>query len=142
MADHNDVSTWVVLLVEDDPDNTELAKQVLSFHGAEVFTAEDGVQGLELLKMITPTIILLDLAMPRMDGWHMFEVLRVDSELAGVPIIAVSAHAMQETRDRALETGFDGYIVKPYAIRTFVQDIQACLKEFSAQRNSSTGARR
>ncbi len=141
MADLNDISTWVILLVEDDPDNTELAKQVLAFHGAEVFTAEDGVQGLELLKTVSPTIILLDLAMPRMDGWHMFEVLRVDTELASVPIIAVSAHAMQETRERALETGFDGYIVKPYSIRTFVQDIQACLKEFVVQRNSSTGAK-
>ena len=140
MADLNDISTWVVLLVEDDPDNTELAKQVLSFHGAEVFTAADGVQGLELLKTVSPTLILLDLAMPRMDGWHMFEVLRVDTELASVPIIAVSAHAMEETRGRALDTGFDGYIVKPYSIRTFVQEIQACLKEFVVQRNSSTGA--
>lgn len=129
MADIHDITTWVVLLVEDDPDNTALAQQVLSFYGAEVHTAEDGWQGLEILNTLTPTVMLVDLAMPHMDGWELAEAVRSNPELATIPIIAVTAHAMPEIRERALASGFDGYITKPYMLKSFINDIRSCLEK-------------
>ena len=132
MTNLDDVANWKVLLVEDDPDNVALAEQILAFYGAKVFTARNGVQGLALLETVTPTVILLDLSMPHMDGWEMAKKIRANSAIAHLPVIAVTAYAMQEDRERALANGFDGYIVKPYAIRTFIPEIQAWLAKFKA----------
>lgn len=131
MADIHDITTWVVLLVEDDLDNTALAQQVLLFHGAEVHTADDGWQGLEILKTIRPTVMLIDLAMPHMDGWELLKAVRSNPETAAIPAIAVTAHAMPEVKERALATGFDGYITKPYSIRALIEDIQSCLENLT-----------
>lgn len=137
MADHEDVSKWKVLLVEDDPDNVLLAEQVLSFYGATVMSASDGQQGLAHLSKLAPTFILLDLAMPHMDGWEMIKKIREDPQTAHIPVIAVTAHAMQEDREKALAGGFDGYIVKPYAISSLVRDIKACLAKTKTTRQNS-----
>lgn len=132
MPDLDDISNWKVLLVEDDPDNVLLADQVLSFYGAEVTSATNGHQGLEHLASHTPTVILLDLAMPHMDGWEMVKKIRQNPQTSSIPVIAVTAHAMQEDREKALSDGFDGYITKPYAINSLIEDIQECLSRLEA----------
>jgi two-component system cell cycle response regulator DivK len=136
MADIHDVTTWIVLLVEDDTDNIVLAQQVLSYHGAEVHIAEDGCKGLEVLKTVKPTVILVDLSMPRMDGWEMVRTMRANPETADIPVIAVTAHAMQESKERALASGFDGYITKPYLISTFVDEVREWLEKLDPQRRN------
>jgi CheY-like chemotaxis protein len=73
--------------------------------------------------------MLVDLAMPHMDGWELLEVVRANPETAAIPMIAVTAHAMPEVRERALASGFNGYITKPYMLKTFIDDIRTCLED-------------
>ncbi len=125
---NNDVKSWTVLIVDDEHDNLGVAEKVLSFQGARVFTAFDGIEGLEKLQKITPTFILLDLSMPRMDGWEMVKKLREDAATRSLPIIALTAHAMDGDKQRVADAGFNGYITKPYRLATFVSDIKKCLE--------------
>lgn len=136
MPEIEEVSKWKVLLVEDDPDNILLADQVLTFYGAEVTSASNGQQGLDHLTSHAPTVILLDLAMPHMDGWEMLKKIRANPQTTNIPVIAVTAHAMQEDREKALSSGFDGYITKPYAIGSLVKEIQLCLAGLETARQN------
>ena len=125
-----DTSAWTVMLIEDDDDNVEMARQVLEFRGAtDIHIANNGLEGLSLLKTVTPTFILLDLSMPKMDGWELYSVLRTNPATCHIPIIAVTAHALKSDRERAMKLGFDGYIVKPYSVLTFVEDIKSTLRQ-------------
>lgn len=123
----SDVSTWTILIVEDDRDNLNVATQVLNFQGAEVHVAENGVAGLKVLEEITPTIVLMDISMPQMDGWEMLRHMREDPKTADLPVIAVTAHAMEGDRERVLAAGFDGYIRKPFDVLTFLDTIKESL---------------
>lgn len=122
-----DPKTWKVVIVEDDADNMSVATKILSHHGAQVLAAEDGVSGLELLAASAPTFVLLDLSMPNMDGWEMFDRARSQPTTSNIPIIAVTAHAMQGDRERALDAGFNGYITKPFRLHSFLDEIKAVL---------------
>ncbi len=126
-----EVRSWRVLIVDDEPDNLGVSKAVLDFHGATTYVARDGKEGLDLLSQIMPTVVLLDLSMPQMDGWQLLKEIRATPRLAHLPVIAVTAHAMQGDRERVLQAGFDGYIPKPYRVATLVQDVKACLKAAS-----------
>ncbi|MEL6308636.1 MAG: response regulator [Chloroflexota bacterium] len=125
-----DIKNWIVLIVDDEPDNLGVAQKVLSYGGADVHIARNGLEGLAVLDKITPTFILLDLSMPEMDGWEMFNRARANDKLANVPIIALTAHAMSGDKERIEEAGFDGYIPKPFRINSFMEDIHRCLDEF------------
>lgn len=111
---------WIVLIVDDHWDNVNVAQTALEFYGAEVHIARNGQEGLQLLEQFTPSIILLDLSMPVMDGWTMFDHIRARPETATVPVIAVTAHAMDTDREAVLQAGFNGYIPKPYDVTTLV----------------------
>jgi CheY-like chemotaxis protein len=126
-----DMSQWIVLIVDDEPDNVGVAQKVLSFNGADVHVARNGIEGLNILNSIDPTFILLDLSMPEMDGWEMFELVRANERLSSVPVIALTAHAMSGDREKIIGAGFDGYIAKPFRIDSFLHDIQEALTNFS-----------
>ena len=127
MFDQRIGNGWVILIVDDHPDNIAIAKTALEFYGAEVHIAMNGAEGLAFLDSIRPTAILLDLSMPVMSGWEMFEKLRDYQDISGVPIIAVTAHAMDNDRKRVLQAGFDCYISKPYDIHALITHIQTTL---------------
>lgn len=126
-----DISDWVVLIVDDEPDNLGVAEKVLTFNGATVYTAADGVAALTALETIEKlTCLLLDLSMPNMDGWELLKKLREDgSKWADVPVVALTAHAMLGDRERALAAGFDGYIAKPISIFNLIPDMQKACAE-------------
>src|SRR5260221_8596869 len=124
MFDLSKVSTWSVLVVDDEPDNVEVVAEALGFFGASVKTAKDGEVGLEIMRGFLPNIILLDLSMPKMNGWEMRTRIKEDAKNQHIIIIALSAHAMLGDRDRALAAGFDGYMTKPINVATFADDIQ------------------
>ncbi len=128
------VSDWTVLIVDDEPDNRVIAEKVLTFNGAKVMTAENGVEGLAALKQLTPSFILLDLSMPEMDGWEMLRCLRADRQWSMIPVIALTAHAMAGDRDRVMQAGFDGYIAKPFRLSTFMSEMLRCFRAMPAQR--------
>lgn len=102
-----------ILVVEDNRDNMTLITDVLSSLDYDVLQATDGEQGVEVANTEKPDLILMDLSLPRMDGWAATRYIKANPELKHIPIIALTAHAMVGDRERALEAGCDDYISKP-----------------------------
>ncbi len=121
------LSGWTILIVDDQPDNLMIAKVALEFQGAKVSIAANGEEGLPLLATIQPTLVLLDLSMPKMDGWEMLRRIRAQPETSRIPVIALTAHAMDGDRERVMDAGFDGYISKPFDVMTLPSEIQQAL---------------
>lgn len=126
----NHASDWIVLIVDDQPDNLGVPEAILSFHGADVHTASDGIEGLAFVEKTIPTFILLDLSMPNMDGWEMLSRLRADPRTENILVIALTAHAMDGDAEVAMAKGFNGYITKPFFLNTFEEEIEKCLAAF------------
>lgn len=101
-----------VLIIEDVELNTDLLVQILEDDYALV-TAADGGEGLRLAGEVRPDAVLLDLSLPVIDGWEVARRLKADPQLGHIPVIALSAHAMQGDEDRAIEAGCDAYLAKP-----------------------------
>jgi two-component system, cell cycle response regulator DivK len=126
MPNHN-VAEWAILIVDDDAGNLEVASQFLMFMGAQVRTANSAETGLAELDKFEPTFILLDLSMPKTDGWEMFKLIRERPKTATTPVIALTAHAMLGDEEKVLKAGFNGYITKPFLLTSFLDDIKRCL---------------
>lgn len=127
MVDWLDVSTWRVLIVDDEPDNLEVVAETLEFSGAQVKTALNGKDAVEVLASFTPDFIVTDLSMPVMDGWQFRAEMKKSAQWSGIPVLALSAHAILGDKERALEAGFDGYITKPIRILSLAADIRSAL---------------
>jgi CheY-like chemotaxis protein len=112
------------LLVEDDPVNRVLAKRILSAHGFPFAEATNGEEALEQAKARRPDVVLMDLSLPVMNGWDAVARMRQIPDLANVPVIAVTAHAMRGDREKALEAGCDDYLSKPYRPAELVDAIE------------------
>jgi CheY-like chemotaxis protein len=104
-----------VLVVEDDANNLDVAQRIIRASGHEALVAADGVAGLDLARVERPDAILVDLLLPRMDGWSLTRSLRTEPWAASIPIIAVSALALPSDRARAIEAGCDDFVSKPFA---------------------------
>lgn len=119
-----------VLLVDDEPDNLKLAKIILSASGAEVLVAENGQEALDLLSTLSsmPSFILMDLSMPKMDGWQCFGHMKNHPLWTTIPTIAFTAHAMMGDQEKVTLYGFSGYISKPIKAQTFVKQILDIIK--------------
>lgn len=113
-----------VLLIEDNVQNRYLVIFLLEAHGFSVVTAVDGLSAIELSKTFLPSIILLDIQLPKLDGYQVARILRQDSRLRQVPIVAVTSYAMKGDHENVLAAGCDGYIEKPIDPETFVSEIR------------------
>jgi len=102
-----------ILVIEDNEQNLYLIRYILEDCDYEVFSAEDGREGVELADSILPDLILLDIQLPVMDGYAVARQLRQNPELADTPIIAVTSYAMPGDREKAMQAGCCGYIEKP-----------------------------
>ena len=120
-------SAPIILCVEDNRRNRTLVKRILEFEGYEVKEAEDAHSTLEMLKSITPDLILMDINLPEIDGLTLTQKLRRQPKLANVPIIAITANVMRGDRERTLEAGCDGYIEKPIEVDLLVNQINSYL---------------
>jgi CheY-like chemotaxis protein len=118
-----------ILIVDDNPTNLKLASHVLEAEGYKVDLATDAEQALELLQHMTPDLILMDIALPRMDGLTLTRKIKADEKLKHIPVVAVTAFAMKGDDQKALDAGCDGYITKPIDISIFPQQIAAFLKQ-------------
>ena len=116
-----------ILIVDDNPTNLKLASEVLEMAGYEVVRATDAEEALSVLEAIRPDLILMDIAMPGMDGLALTRVLKLRNELEGVPIVALSAFAMKGDRQKALDAGCEGYITKPINTRTLPVEVSTFL---------------
>ena len=116
-----------ILVIEDNEDNLSLMRLLLERANYEVLSAANGFAGLELAQAERPDLILLDLAMPEMDGWEVARQLKSDIITNSIPIIAVTAHALPKDRERALEAGCDAFIVKPFSVSKLIGEIEKLL---------------
>lgn len=126
MADQSDAKTKI-LYVEDNEDNFVLVGTWLRARGFEVAGAEDGAQGVEAAIREKPALILMDMAMPVMDGWEATKKIRANPDTAEIPIIGVSAHAMLGDREKAIEVGCDDYVTKPIKKDELIDSIERIL---------------
>lgn len=116
-----------ILVIEDNEQNLYLVTFILEKNGYEVVQAQDGRQGIELAGQVRPTLILLDIQLPVMDGYAVAEELMSNPTLAEVPIVAVTSYAMAGDRERVLAAGCIGYIEKPINPDTFMHDVEMYL---------------
>lgn len=119
-----------ILLVEDNPHNRTVFGTALSARGHELVLAEDGQQALDLLKTFVPDLVLLDLSLPKIDGWDVARWIRShdDPARATLPIIALTAHAMKGDRERALAAGCNSYVSKPVSPRQLARTVADVVK--------------
>lgn len=118
-----------ILYIEDNEQNLYLVRFILEKHGYEVSSATDGQEGIDLAASVKPDLILLDIQLPRMDGYTVAGHLRANQELAVIPIVAVTSYAMAGDRDKALASGCTGYIEKPINPDTFMQQVEQHLSK-------------
>jgi two-component system, cell cycle response regulator DivK len=116
-----------ILLIEDNEQNRYLLTFLLEQHGYKVLSVADGVRGIEAARTFVPTLILLDIQLPTMDGYCVARTLRQNDALRGIPIIAVTSYAMAGDREKALEAGCTGYIEKPINPETFIAEMELAL---------------
>jgi CheY-like chemotaxis protein len=112
-----------ILLVEDNELNRDMLSRRLTRRGYVVVVAEDGEQALDLARSERPDLVLMDMSLPGIDGWEATRRLRADPEIAGMRVIALTAHAMAGDRERALEAGCDDYDTKPVEMDRLLQKI-------------------
>ena len=113
-----------ILVVEDNPTNLKLVRDVLTYSGYEVIEATTGEDGVRLAEELVPDLILMDLQLPGIDGAEALRRIRSGPRDIGVPVIAVTAFAMDDDRRRAFESGFDGYVEKPLSVHLLRQQVE------------------
>jgi len=116
-----------VLLVEDNALNRDMLSRRLGRAGFTVITAEDGAAALDEMRANAPDAVLLDMNLPIKDGWTVASEAEQDSALATIPIIALTAHAMEADRQKALSAGCDDYATKPIDFPALVAKLEALL---------------
>lgn len=116
-----------VLLVEDNEMNRDMLSRRLERKGYEVVIAVDGQEGVDKARSESPSIILMDMSLPVIDGWEATRQIKADSSLQQIPIIALTAHAMAGDREKALEAGCDDYDTKPIELPRLLEKMAALL---------------
>lgn len=116
-----------ILYVEDNDDNIYMLENRLKRQGFEVLIARDGASGVATAQAERPDLILMDLGLPVLDGWEAAMLLKAERATSGIPLIALSAHAMSDDRTRALDAGCDEYDVKPVDWPRLLTKIRALL---------------
>lgn len=119
----------VVLVVEENDDNRQLVLKVLGCRGYTVVGVVDGEEALTKLTDVNPDLILMDINLPGMDGYEVTRRIRQLEKFANLPIVALTARAMDGDEEKSLAAGCDAYIAKPINARTFSDSIAAILKE-------------
>jgi two-component system, cell cycle response regulator DivK len=123
-----------ILVVEDNERNLKLVRDVLRFAGYLVIEARSGEQGVALAQELAPDLVLMDLQLPGIDGAQALRQLRDHPRTRDVPVVAVTAFAMKDDRDRAFRAGFDGYLEKPISVRALPEQV----RDFLAGKESTT----
>ncbi|KQS97023.1 response regulator [Cellulomonas sp. Leaf395] len=116
-----------ILVVEDNALNLKLIRDVLQVGGYDVVEARSGEEGVHLAHDCSPDLVLMDLQLPGIDGVEALHQIRQDPVVGDVPVVAVTAFAMEEDRERAYADGFDGYLSKPISVRALPSQVDAFL---------------
>ena len=116
-----------ILLVEDQEMNRNMLSRRLIKRGYDVSIAVDGAEGLEKARAEKPELILMDMSLPVIDGWEATRQLKADEVTRGIPVVALTAHAMSTDRDKALEAGCDAYETKPIELPRLLETMEKLL---------------
>jgi two-component system cell cycle response regulator DivK len=118
-----------ILLVEDTQDNRAIVELILRDAGHTVLSVADGESGMAAAAALHPDLILMDLALPLVDGWEATRRLKSDPATRDIPVVAFTAHVLQEDADRAREAGCVAVIAKPFEINTLLDQIEALVEQ-------------
>ena len=118
----------LILIVEDNEKNRKLERDILQFHGYRTAEADNAEDGIRLAQESLPALILMDIQLPRMNGIEALHVLRGDTRTRAVPVIAVTASAMSQDRQKIMAAGFDAYQSKPIHVTDFVAAVAQLLE--------------
>ncbi|MGE0455168.1 MAG: response regulator [Vicinamibacteria bacterium] len=121
-----------VLLVEDNEMNRDMLSRRLERRGYTLAIAVDGQQGVDMARSECPDIILLDMSLPKIDGWEAARIIKGDEATREIPVIALTAHAMAGDKEKALQAGCDDYDTKPVELPRLLGKIQALLDKKTA----------
>jgi two-component system cell cycle response regulator DivK len=121
-----------VLVAEDNAVNRELLRELLEVRGYDVTEACDGEEALDMLAKSRPDILLLDIGMPKLDGFGVMRYIRVNAELANLPVLAITAYAMRGDREGVIKAGFDGYLSKPINATMLAEEMDRLLADIDA----------
>jgi two-component system cell cycle response regulator DivK len=130
-----------VLIAEDNPVNRELLRELLETRGYTIEEACNGQEALDIIERTSPDILLLDLDMPVLDGFATVRRIRDNPRYASLPVLAVTAFAMQGDREKVLAADFDGYLSKPIHAGKLLQEIERFLRGRGNQPSRDTKAR-
>ncbi len=114
-----------ILIVEDNAMNLDMLSRRLARRGHTILTAGDGRSGIDTARAEQPELILMDLSLPEIDGWEATRRLKADAATAAIPVIALTAHAMDGDREKAVEAGCDDYATKPIDLPALLAKIAA-----------------
>ena len=117
----------LILIVEDNEKNRKLERDVLQFHGYKTMEAETAEDGIRLARESLPALVLMDIQLPGIDGIEALRRLRADRRTQRIPVMAVTASAMTQDRQKILAAGFDGYLSKPVNIKELVAAVRQML---------------
>lgn len=118
-----------ILLVEDNELNRDMLSRRLLRKGYEVLVAHDGAMGVEMTGMERPDLVLMDMSLPVLDGWEAAQRLKTNPETHSIPVIALTAHAMREDKERALAAGCDDYDTKPVEMPRLLEKMERLLQK-------------
>ena len=121
------VSLKKILIVEDNELSMKLVNDLLEFRGYEIFQATLGGDALRIVRESHPDLVLLNLQLPDMSGLDVARALKADTATQAIPVVAVTAFAMQEDEEKAREAGCDGYVTKPIRIQAFLHTVETFL---------------
>ena len=119
-----------ILLVEDNEMNRDMLSRRLEKRGYTLSMAEDGDVGVAMAKSELPDLILMDMSLPVLDGWDATKQIKADPATARIPVIALTAHAMESDRQKALAAGCDDFDTKPVELNRLLLKIEELLKKF------------
>ena len=120
----NEIKDWKVLVVEDEPDSMEAVQDILGYYGIETVGAHSAEDALKIIESFTPSLAILDLALPKMDGWRLQREIRARASTASIPIVAVTAFHSTKVAQEAIEAGFNAYFSKPIDATSFVRELE------------------
>ena len=117
-----------VLLVEDNYMNKVLVREILKLNGYDIIEAASGTEGLKMLALESPDIVLMDLHLPEMDGITATRIIKADERNSHIPVLALTASAMKGEEHKLIDKGFDGYVAKPIDVKKLLEAITESIK--------------
>jgi DNA-binding response OmpR family regulator len=128
----------LVLYIEDTEDQRDLVRMMLEMYGLRVDSAPDGEAGMALIDELAPDLVIVDLGMPRMDGYRVIQRMRSEPATRDIPILVLSAWTGAKHMQRAHEAGADAFVCKPFEVETLISEVRQLLRERRAPRHTAS----